>query len=139
MDIPCLNSSLVHSQIPFCAEYVSYDIDKRLNFVALDSLATQQLEVFNKTKPSETCYKYRKALTCVMAFPRCSTTAFAEFPCRDLCYGYYNQCGAPAHNSTCNAFPTVDCESPVVVAKSSASLTHVPVIMIALLVMTMYI
>lgn len=135
VDIPCLNSSLIHTEIPFCGEYVTYNIDKRLNFRMLDSLAEQQLVVFNESGLliNENCYKYRKALTCSLAFPRCSTTAYAAFPCRDICYGYYNHCGASKLNGTCIAFPTMDCQSLEIIPNSTASSLFGNFIMISLL------
>ena len=112
-DIPCIDNTLIAKEIPFCKEFVNYPIDSRLDYTALDSLAEQKLKRFNASleSTSEQCFKNRKVLTCALAFPKCSSDPYVAFPCYDVCFNYYDSCGAAKHNASCNTYPRTDCMS----------------------------
>merc|ERR1712000_102479 len=107
-DIVC-KAPTNETALGICAPFVKYSIDGSLPVAEVVTRVENSIEAFAK-KYSEKCTKVRTMLSCAMAFPSCTANnTYVNFPCRDVCKHYFDQCGVKEAESPCTTYPTADC------------------------------
>ncbi len=84
--------------LKFCKDFVTYDIDSRLDVKQIEDTIEAEIKAFNASLSSHPnsrseCIEARKRFSCLTELPYCpSHLDYIQFPCVEVCVDYYLKC-----------------------------------------------